>query len=760
MKNIILILLAVCMFACTAEQKNAEPALIPYPADLQMRKGEFQLNSKTPLVINDQGQFSSEIEYLQSLMTTAVGNVLPVETGSSGIIINLDESITNPEAYKLDVTSKNITISAGNPAGCFLALQTLRQLLPVEIESGKTQSAISIPALSISDAPAFGWRGMHLDVSRHFYTLEYLKKHIDRLSLYKFNKFHFHLTDDQGWRIEIKKYPELTSKGAWRTFNQHDSACIKKSAENPDFIIDPRFIKEENGKQVYGGFYTQEEIKDLIKYAEARHVEIIPEIDMPGHMFAATSVYPNLTATGKIGWGDLFSVPLCPCNDEVYVFVEDVLSEIIDLFPSNYIHIGADEVDKSTWAASARCKELMKKEGLENVNQLQSYFVHRVQQFLTSKGKKTIGWDEVLEGGINSDMTIMYWRGWVKDAPLKAVQNGNNVIMTPTNPLYFDYLPNKGTLHNVYHMQVIPKGVSEQQASQILGAQANLWAEMIPSEKRAEFLMYPRMTALAERVWTNKDLYESYCDRLLSHFLRWDQLGINYRLPDIQGFAQESVFTDKVMLDIKSPLDNMKIHYTMDGTLPSTESPILSNAIAIDKPVQVKFALFSPGGAKSEIYTINYRQVEMGKPITTPLPDLQPGLQCDFFDGYFAGTKKIKPEPDKQFIVKNITFIPEEAQTKSFALRYTGYIDIPETGIYSFFFTCDDGGVLYIDDQQVIDNDGLHAPLEKSGQAALEKGLHPIRLDFVEGGGGYTLLLQYSLNGSTPADLPDNWFSH
>jgi hexosaminidase len=170
--------------------------------------------------------------------------------------------------------------------------------------------------------------------------------------------------------------------------------------------------------------------------------------------------------------------------------------------------------------------------------------------------------------------------------------------------------------------------------------------------------------------------------------------------------------------------------------------------------------LFSPGGAKSEIYTINYRQVEMGKPITAPLPNLQPGLQCDFFDGYFAGTKKIKPEPDKQFTVKNITFVPEEAQTKSFALRYTGYIDIPETGIYSFFFTCDDGGVLYIDDQQVIDNDGLHAPLEKSGQAALEKGLHPIRLDFVEGGGGYTLLLQYSLNGSTPADLPDNWFSH
>src|SRR6202012_3130186 len=297
-----------------------------------------------------------------------------------------------------------------------------------------TPSTATLPAVSITDAPTYAWRGMHLDVWRHFFSIAYLKKFINVMSLYKMNKLHLHLTDDQGWRIEIKKYPKLTEEGAWRTFDKNDSACMKRAKDNPDFEIDPSHIIHKDGKTLYGGFYTQAQMKGIVAYAAARHIDIVPEIDMPGHMMAAINSYPFLTCNGENKFGELFSRPICPCNETTFEFAENVYSEIMEIFPSKYIHIGGDEVDRSDWAKSDACKALMQREGIKDLPALQSYFINRMEKFFNAHGRKLIGWDEIIEGGISPTAIVMYWRSWVPDAPVKAVKNGNKVIMTPGNP--------------------------------------------------------------------------------------------------------------------------------------------------------------------------------------------------------------------------------------------------------------------------------------------------------------------------------------
>lgn len=758
MKKLFFLLLFLSSTYFVVAQGNSgrtQLPLIPYPSDIKLGNGDFVIDTNTSIVLSDNAKFKKEVELLQTSLSDILGKKLSVgTTGQKNVIeINYDDQLKNKESYFLNISSEKITISAKDGHGVFNAVQTIRQLLPVS--KAKAGSTIVLPALKIQDSPAFSWRGMHMDVSRHFYTMDYLKKHVDRLAYYKFNKFHLHLTDDQGWRIEIKKYPKLTEVGAWRTFDKNDSVCIARSKDDPNFTIDPRFIHQKNGQTIYGGFYTQAEIKDLIKYAKERHIEIIPEIDMPGHMMAAIKAYPFLV-DGDAGWGDLFSTPICPCKEEVYTFTKNILAEIVELFPSKYIHIGADEVDKETWLKSDLCTKFMAEKGIENVSKLQSYFVHEMQEFVESKGKRIIAWDEILQGGTNSNVTVMYWRGWVKNAPLKAVENGNEVIMTPTNPLYFDYVNNNTSVYNVYHMDVIPADIPADKAYLIQGAQANLWAEKIPSEPQAEFQMYPRMLALAERVWTN-DLsnYGGFSERLLAHYSKLDAMGVNYRLPDIEGFAQENVYLGNVDFFVKSPLPNMSIHYTLDGSVPTVGSRTLNSPLNISKPSLLKMALFSPGGVRGEIYNLNFKPTELKEAVKKD--DFKNGLTCEFFKKYYKNTKEIQGVPDEVFTVSNIKAMRE---APSFGLKFNGYIDVPETGIYSFFFTCDDGGVLYIDGETIVDNDGQHTAVLKSGQAALEKGAHPFRIDFLEGGGGYTLKLQYSFNGSPMKDIPDSWFKH
>ncbi|AMM52578.1 beta-hexosaminidase [Rufibacter sp. DG15C] len=743
------------------QTKEHQYNLIPYPNSLIPQQGTFTLTAQTRLVLPKESKvFASEAEQLQAMLAGGLGKRLKQtkKLQSNSIVLQLDKTITTPEGYQIFITPKQVRLVAKEPAGMFRAVQTLRQLLPVTIEQSATNSTndtLMFPSVQITDAPAFGWRGMHLDVSRHFFTKEYLKKYIDLLALYKFNKLHLHLTDDQGWRLEIKKYPKLTEEGAWRMFNNQDSVVIRQSKDNPDMALDPRHLVQRNGKTMYGGFYTQAEMREIIQYASARHIEIIPEIDMPGHMKSAIDAYPFLTC-GEAGWGKTFSVPICPCEETTYEFAENVFQEIIDLFPSQYIHLGADEVEKTTWVNAPACQALMQREGLKSVEELQSYFVHRMQKFFKSKGKTLIGWDEVLEGGINSEAVVMYWRNWVPKAPLQAVHNGNKVIMTPNAPLYFDALPDKNSLKNVYHFQPVPSSLNPEEAKAILGAQANLWTEYIPSENRAEYLYMPRMTALAEAVWSKEKNFTNYQQRLKQHYPRLDALNVQYRLPDLEGFTDRMVFTDQALLEIHKPLENFTIRYTTDGSEPTSSSPELPKLKPIAESTMLKLSAFIPSGRKGDTYTLQYEKQALAPPIQAKTTTT--GLNAIYYKGFFKNTLAMQSvvRATETIMVDKLE-VPLTIKDGSFGIQFRGYLDIPETGIYSFYLICDDGGVLNIANRLVVDNDGLHAPLEKSGQVALEKGLHPLELDFIEGGGGYTLKLLYSKNGSQPQPIPQSW---
>lgn len=752
----LLLILASSTLVNAQEQSTRFP-IIPYPQKLVAGNGVFIVNAKTIIVA------ASKYRNESILLNEIFNNKLTISSAlnaKNAIRLVNDPTITAAEGYRLAITPQQVILSANGRAGMFRAIETVRQLLPagIEVEQTGVFKAVNLPSVNIEDAPAYAWRGMHLDVSRHFFSVSYLKKFIDLLALYKFNKFHLHLTDDQGWRIEIKRYPKLTQEGAWRTFNNQDSVCIKKSADNPDMAIDPKHIIKKDGKTLYGGFYTQKQMKDVVAYATARHIDIIPEIDMPGHMMAAINSYPFLTCNGQNKWGKLFTTPICPCNEEVYEFAQNVFTEIMDIFPGKYIHIGGDEVDRTSWAQSDACKALMQKEGITTTAQLQSYFNNRMEKFFNSKGRKLIGWDEILEGGISKTALVMYWRSWVTKAPVEAAKNGNQVIMTPGSPLYFDTPPDQNSVYNVYYFNPIPTGLTTSEAKGIIGAQANLWTEYVPSENRADYLYMPRMTALAENLWTGKASYASYLQRLQGHYERLNNLKVNYRLPDFKGLVEQNVFTDETVLNLKSPLKNITIHYTTDGSLPNAKSKVLDAPLVIKEPMQIRLAAFKSNGTAGDIYNLNYTKQTLAEPEVNV--NVESGLLCNYYPGSYKSSKLMGAvKANDVFTVNSIT-VPADVKAPSFGLRYKGYLNIPADGIYSFYLTCDDGGILNIAKREVVNNDGWHGPIEKSGQVALKKGMQPIELNFVEGGGGYTLKLKYSINGTEPVEVPDSWLKH
>ncbi|HUP12292.1 MAG TPA: family 20 glycosylhydrolase, partial [Niastella sp.] len=582
-------------------QSTAKPSLIPYPASLEAGKGEFIITPGTGIVYDIKDGFEQALAELSRLIPS--GKSLP-RPSTKVLELQKDAAITSTEGYTIAITDQKVLLKAGTPAGMFRASQTIRQLLPPANEKdGTTAQNLRLPALTIIDEPTYAWRGIHLDVSRHFFGIAYIEKLIDAMAYYKLNKLHLHLTDDQGWRVEIKKYPQLSEQGAWRTFDKNDSFCMRQQKENPDMAIEAKHLIQRNGKTLYGGFYTQQQLKDLVKYAAARFIDIIPEVDMPGHMMAAIHAFPELSCEGGSKWGELFSTPICPCKESTFEFAQNIFTEIMDIFPSEYIHLGADEVDRKTWAQSQLCKELMQKEGLKDVAELQSYFVKRMEKFFHAKGRKLIGWDEILEGGISPTANVMYWRSWVPNAPVAAARNGNKVIMSPGNPLYFDTPPDAHSLSNIYHFNVVPEKLTAEDAKSIIGAQANLWTERVPSENRADYLYFPRLLALAERVWTKQPDFNSFQQRLPAHYNRLEAMGIHYRLPDLQGFAENNVFTDQAILDIKKPLPNLALRYTTNGNIPLATSPLLSKPLVIKQPVTIKLAAFTPSGLRGDIYS-------------------------------------------------------------------------------------------------------------------------------------------------------------
>ena len=525
-----LVILAAVVGCSNKQYTRPEVKIVPEPAKVVNTDGVFVLNEKTPVLVNEDNPELKQIAgFLTAHLSDFYGLNASVDVADSpqkkAIFIGLDKSLNlGKEAYNLSVTPKQIVLKASTPNGLFYGVQTLIQLLP---PSRQQLSEAVFPAVEIEDTPRFGWRGMHLDVGRHFMPVDFVKKYIDYIAMNKMNVFHWHLTEDQGWRIEIKKYPKLTEIGSKRK-----ETIIGHAHES----------KEYDGKP-YGGFYTQDEIKDVVAYAKARYVTVVPEIELPGHALAALASYPELGCTGgpyevATTWG-VFDDVYCAGKEETFKFLEDVISEVMPLFPGEYFHIGGDECPKTQWEKCPYCQARMKKEGLKNEHELQSYFVQRIEKFLNAHGKKMIGWDEILEGGLAPNATVMSWRG--EEGGIAAAQAHHDAVMTPGNYCYFDhYQADPKTqplaiggftpLKEVYGYEPIPKELSAEEGKYILGAQGNVWTEYMATPERVEYMVFPRIAALAEVVWSPKGSrnYDDFMNRMQDEVKRYDAYGINY----------------------------------------------------------------------------------------------------------------------------------------------------------------------------------------------------------------------------------------
>lgn len=498
----ILLSLVLSLFVATGFATDASYDVIPLPQSIVMVKGKaFILNSNTTIFCSSKDDLMQKNAcflscYIADLtgLKLKVSDIKPKKGNYIELLLN-NKNIKGKEAYTININNKNIKISGFTSAGVFYGVQTLRKSLPI---CNAINNPIVLPAAEIKDAPRFKYRGMMLDCSRHFFSIDFIKKFIDLIALHNMNTFHWHLNDDQGWRIEIKKYPKLVEIGSVRT-----GTVMGRNSDVDDSIK-------------YGGYYTQEQCREIVEYARQRHITVIPEIDMPGHMKAVLASYPNLGCTGgpyKVGhnWGVYYDV-LCIGNEDTFKFVEGVLDEIIDIFPSRYIHIGGDETPTKRWSECSKCEKIMQKEGLP-INKLQAYFTNRIEKYLNSKGRSIIGWDEILDGDINKSATIMSWRGI--EPGEKGAKMGHDVIMSPTSHCYFDYAQTKEQysepltqvhaldVEQVYSLDPAPKTMSEESKKHILGVQANLWTEYISNPNLATYMLLPRMAALSEVQWTS-----------------------------------------------------------------------------------------------------------------------------------------------------------------------------------------------------------------------------------------------------------------
>ena len=508
--------------------------LIPFPAKVEINNGFFQFGKEIRISLESETKESElVINYLSEHLKKNYNFDLIRTKGPSQVQykIDRDRKDLGEEGYYLEVSSTEISLSAPNPIGLFYGSVTLLQLLDEGERLGRSGS---VPTVNISDSPRFSWRGMHLDVGRHFFTVDFVKRYIDLIAMHKMNRFHWHLTEDHGWRIEIKKYPKLTEIGAWRK-----ESLVGHYNDKPHRFDGLR----------YGGFYTQDEIRDVVEYAASRFITVVPEIEMPGHSEAALAAYPELACTEgpfeveKV-WG-IHEDVYCAGKETTFEFLQNVLTEVMALFPSTYIHIGGDECPKTRWKAHDLDQIRMKEENLKDEHELQSYFVKRIERFLSSHNRRLVGWDEILEGGLPPAATVMSWRGY--EGGIKAANSGHDVIMTPTSYCYFDYYQSKDKdseplaiggflpLEKVYLFEPIPPEIDPEKAHHILGGQGNVWTEYIKTESHLEYMAMPRMSAMAEVLWSSKldRSYKGFIARLgMSQFRRFDRMDVNYRRLD------------------------------------------------------------------------------------------------------------------------------------------------------------------------------------------------------------------------------------
>lgn len=575
-----LLLALFFLFGCSEnEQIPLESNIIPMPLEQTIEKGMFLLDDTVSLNFDE--ELKSIATYFNEFLQNKTGITLNTDQGGKSISFSINSKIENEEGYTLKINTDQVIIQSKTAKGAFYAVQSMLQLFPVDTENKKS---IALQALTIKDKPQFKYRGMHLDVGRHFFKVNFIKKYIDLISQLKMNTFHWHLTEDQGWRIEIKKYPKLQEIAAFRK-----ETLIGHYSDQPH---------QFDGKR-YGGFYTQEQIKEVVKYAQTRQVTIIPEIEMPGHSQAAIAAYPELGCTGKqvevaTKWG-VFDEVYCP-KESTFKFLEDVIDEVVDLFPGKFIHIGGDEAPKTNWKKCDHCQKLIKKEGLKDEHELQSYFISRMEKYINSKGKQIIGWDEILEGGLAPNATVMSWRG--TNGAVQAAKDHHNVILTPGSHCYFDHYQSDDEnepvaiggflpLEKVYSFNPIPKELTKEESKYVLGAQGNVWTEYMQDEKKVEYMAFPRVVALSEVVWSapmNKN-YENFIKRLEHYQNRLDQLDVNYanHIYEVKGGMKLN--DGNIIYELNSKAKTYPIYYSIDGSEPSL---LYLNPISVDKSMTIK----------------------------------------------------------------------------------------------------------------------------------------------------------------------------
>ncbi|MDY7395582.1 family 20 glycosylhydrolase [Aureibaculum sp. 2210JD6-5] len=610
MKHFLIIIFVISIFSCAESKKNKnftdnDINIIPKPVELTLNEGSFSIDNNTKIVAHDSLKIVANV--LMDKLKSSGNKVTFGETSTENSIeFALKEGLEN-EAYEVSINNNKVTISASSLGGFLYSTQTILQLLPAEVYSEKSVDLI-LPALEIKDKPRFGHRGLMLDLSRHFFPKEYILKTIDRLAMHKMNVLHLHLVDDQGWRMEIKKYPKLTEVGAWRV-------------EQEDKHWNARDDNDPNEKGTYGGFLTQKELKEIVAYAAQNNIEVIPEIEMPAHVTSVMAAYPHLTCHGKpvaVPSGGVWPITdiYCAGKETTFEFLEDVLLEVIEVFPSKYIHIGGDEATKTEWEKCSNCKKRMKTEGLKDVHELQSYFVKRMEKFINSKGKKLIGWDEILEGGLAPEATVMSWRGF--KGGIEAAEQGHDVIMTPGSHCYFDHYQGPQSvepiaqggyvpLNKVYKFDPVPENMPKEASQHILGAQANLWSEYIPTTSHSEYMIFPRLAALSETIWSPKASldWNDFTKRLKIQFKRYEALNINYAKSAYLVTADMKVDLENksVNMVLKNEFPNSDIRYVLGDEVISNDAKLYKDPIEIKETTAIKASMFEDGKPIGKIFT-------------------------------------------------------------------------------------------------------------------------------------------------------------
>jgi len=768
MKKIFLLPIAVFVLTSLIEgcskKEESMLSIVPFPKSIETSSGKFIINDKFTIIAESDDPGVKYVgDFLESYISRARGKKVPVlrseEEKENVLILRInkqEEKSLGAEGYELKITPEKIVMRANKPAGLFYGVQTILQLLPAEIWSSNPPKKIKfmeLPCVSIKDAPRYKYRGMHLDVGRHFFPVSFIKRYIDYIAMHKMNVFHWHLTEDQGWRIEIKKYPKLTSVGAWRK-----ETMIGRLSDRPYRYDHTR----------YGGYYTQDQIREIVKYAKERFITVIPEIEMPGHSVAALAAYPELSCTGgpfevKTRWGvskDIY----CAGKEETFEFLENILTEVMDLFPSKYIHIGGDEAPKERWEKCPDCQRRIKQEGLKNEHELQSYFIKRIEKFLNKHNRKIIGWDEILEGGLAPNATVMSWRGM--SGGIAAARSGHDVVMTPTDYCYFDYyqaprsmepmaIGGLTTLQKVYSFEPTPEdSLNNDQQKYVIGGQGNVWTEYIGTTEYAEYMFLPRMCALAEVLWTpkNKRDWNNFKKRMYKQYKRLYETGANFRIP-CPVISRGVVINRGEEVKIGNPLHFGEVRYTLNDIDPDMSDSLYTHPLIFNSHTRIKSRVFLPDGRASSVVTT-----------TVLLNDLAPkgktfGLNYEYFEGDFSDSlpdfSSLQPVSKGHASILDLNVLPR--RESQFGVIFTGYIHISKDGKYQFWLFADDGGEIYIDNERVAGNKS-YTGRPNSGEVFLSKGDHTVRILHFELWGDQALKLWYSGPGIEKQPVPPQMF--